>query len=134
MHELEKRKFYSSLRLKDLSLSVNLGVTPQERSQLQEILVSVEIRFASPPTGVKSDNLSHTICYSEVSDKIRNYCVGREFQLIEKLGGDIYQLLREITAKEDLVFIQVHKVAPPVEGLRGGAVFGFGDFEKEIQV
>lgn len=132
--ELESRKLFSSLRIKDLSLLVNLGVTSEERSQRQEVLVSVEIRFSSPPTGIKSDTLNQTICYSDISDKIRGYCLGREFQLIEKLGGDIYQLLRETTRNEDLIFIQVHKVAPPVEGLRGGTIFGLGDFEKEIPV
>lgn len=132
MHELERRKFYSSLRIKDLSILVKLGVTPTERKQLQEIRVSVEVRFGSPPVGVQSDSLTQTLCYSEVADRIRNYCAGREFQLIEKLGGDIYQLVRGLLEPEDLAFIQVHKVAPPVEGLRGGAVFGFGDFEKEI--
>lgn len=133
MQELERRKFYSCLKIKDLSLLVKLGVTPIERKQLQEIRVSVEIRFGSPPAGIQSDTLVQTLCYSAVSEKIRNYCTSHEFHLIEKLSGDIYQMVRGFLQPEDLAFIQVHKVAPPVEGLRGGAVFGFGDFEKEIQ-
>jgi len=127
----ELRKVYSSLKIKDFSLLIKLGVNLEERMVPQEILVSIEIRFKTPPKGTKTDQIDNTICYSDVCSIIENYLITREYNLIEKLGGDLFQLLREIIGRDNQIWIQVHKINPPIKGLRGGAIFCLGDFEKE---
>lgn len=121
-------KLFHSLRLEDLRLAVHLGCTPEERAVVQEVRIAVELRFLVAPFGTESDELSDTVCYAEISDKITRHCESREFKLIERMGFECYHLVRELTDREVGVAVTVHKVKPPVNNLRGGAHYRCGDF------
>ncbi len=118
----------SSLSLKRLRLLVRLGCSAEERSIPQYVSVEVEVRFQSPPQGCQSDSLQETICYAQLSEKIKRVCDQREYALIEKLGWAIYQAVRELLPQSALLLVRTHKERPPVDHLEGGAVFTLGDW------
>ncbi|MFZ4404891.1 MAG: dihydroneopterin aldolase [Pseudobdellovibrionaceae bacterium] len=138
---------FHSLQIRDYSLQVHLGCSEQEQSILQEVRLSVELRFAKAPSGVFSDDLQGTICYGQLCQAMLDYVKARRFQLIEKMAGDLLQVLRQQiqsqlaqwpAEKTDsnqnpatgsvAIAISVYKVVPPVPGLLGGAIYRIGDF------
>ncbi len=67
---------------------VKIGVTEQERAFPQIISLNIELAgdFAR---AIATDDLSLTIDYTEVCQKITSYLINREWQLMEKF---VYQL------------------------------------------
>jgi FolB domain-containing protein len=119
---------FSNLKINELRLSLKLGCSSDERANRQEVRVSVEIRFPEFPTGAKSDQLADTICYKDLTDRIRRRLESHEYHLIEKVGAEVYELIRELTGHESQLAVLVHKVNPPIDGLLGGTSFSCGDF------
>lgn len=121
---------YHSLSLEELSLHVHLGCTPEERAFRQEVRVSIEIRFSEMPMAVENDQLTDTVCYAEISQAVQSTCEEREYHLIERMAGEIYQIARKIVGPESKaqLGVTVHKVRPPVPSLRGGSHYRIGDF------
>lgn len=119
---------HHSLSLQNLRLFVRLGCEVWERSAPQEVLVSIELRFAAPPAGVLSDELTDTVCYADIAQSVLEHCQNREYKLVEKMGLDIYHLVKEKAGKKDQVAISVHKVQPPIPRLSGGSIYRCGDF------
>ncbi len=115
------------LSIKDLSLQVRLGCSAEERQFTQEVRIGAEIQFSRIPQGMISDRLEETICYAEISNAFREWCLHREFALVEKLAYELFVILREMTGADSKVNVSVHKVSPPVEGLTGGVVCCVGD-------
>lgn len=118
----------SSLKIDALVVAVHLGCTAQEREVPQEVRIHVELRFDELPRAASTDELRDSVCYAEISTAIRSYCESREFQMIEKLGFDVYRIVKEI-AGSNAVAVGIHKVRPPVESLAGGTFFRCGDFD-----
>ena len=118
---------HNSLRLEGLSFLIRLGCSEEERRLPQEVRISLEVRFPEAPLGTLSDKLEETVCYGMLADGLRAYFNGREFSLVEKVAQEAFQILREFCPRT-LVAVEVEKVRPPVEGLRGGAIFRCGDF------
>lgn len=119
---------FHSMRINDLSLSVKLGCSPEERAIPQEIRVSAELRFFEEPKGVWSDDLRETVCYAQICEVLREHVERKEFQLVEKLAGDFYHLVKCLVEHRAEISLIVHKVKPPVPGLLGGFEFRVGDF------
>jgi dihydroneopterin aldolase len=117
-----------TLLLNDLSFQVHLGCGIDERRQTQEVRVSVELRFETPPRGTHSDELAETVCYARLAESISTHCQGREFQLVERLATDLYDVARGVAGPTVRIGLSLHKVRPPVAGLLGGAVYRVADF------
>lgn len=118
---------HASLRVTDLSLSLKVGCTAAERSQAQEILFTVDLRFGEVPDACFSDDLDETICYGALASALRERLQIREFHLLEHLAHEAYQTVRSLS-RGAAVAVTVAKVKAPVPGLRGPAVFRLGDF------
>lgn len=118
---------FHSLEVRDLRYVLSLGCTAEERARPQEIGITVEIRFAEAPGGVSTDELRDTLCFSELNDALTRHFAGREYRLIERIAGEVYQISRELSRGAS-VAVRVHKLKPPVENLVGGAVYACGDF------
>jgi 7,8-dihydroneopterin aldolase/epimerase/oxygenase len=117
------------MRIKDLSLQVRLGCTADERANPQEVRVGIELRFAEAPMGVESDDLKDTICYARISEALKAHVEGKEFQLVEKMAGDFYQIVRRMVEGRAESSVTVHKVRPPVGDLLGGVEYRIEDFQ-----
>lgn len=122
-------KFVCSLILREHRMMLKFGVSEDERRVPQEVLVSVALRFSSPPRAIFTDCLSDTICYSELVKFLEDYAKSAEFHLIEKMAGDFYSFLRTKLPKDVLMALEINKVSPPIKNLQGGVRFSFGDFE-----
>ncbi len=115
------------LELRDLILGIHLGCTAEERHLAQEVSFSVFFRFREEPPACQTDQLIETICYAKVSDLINHETNGREFQLIEFLGKEIFKRLKVAFGDQALIRLQVHKLKPPVPNVHGGSIFTIGE-------
>ena len=118
----------TSLFIQGLKLQAHLGWSAQERSVPQGVRFDVELYFSQIPQGCTSDSLSDTICYATLSDKLRALCTQKEYRLIEKLGWDAYQTIRQDLSPSIGLKIRAIKEKPPIDELSGGAVFTVSDW------
>jgi dihydroneopterin aldolase len=123
-----ERPSFQALEVRDLRYAVCLGVSEEERSCRQNICVTIRFRFSSSPTGLVSDEIRDTICYAELNSALERHLAKIEFKLIERLGGEIYLIARELSRGLAEVTVSVHKLQPPVKNLLGGAIYTCGDF------
>ncbi|PYL00363.1 MAG: dihydroneopterin aldolase [Verrucomicrobia bacterium] len=72
----------------DLEVFYRVGVPEEERAQPQRLLISVEM--TRDFTGaMASDDLTGTIDYAAVTQRLLGFGEGRSWKLIEKLAADI---------------------------------------------
>lgn len=116
----------SSLILRDLALNVHLGVTPEERELLQQVMVNVEFRFSTLPHGCCSDDLRETINYAEVVQQLVDLCANKEFNLIEHLCHEIHLFVQEVARKNSAVASTSITKKPPLANL-GASCFVIND-------
>ena len=76
------------IKITDLEVFYQVGVTEEERSKPQRLLLSVEMEhdFTS---AVARDNLADTIDYHAVAERLLAYGAGCQWQLIEALAADL---------------------------------------------
>jgi dihydroneopterin aldolase len=116
MHTLQ-----TSLELQDLRFKMLIGCNEEEKILQQEISVYIKISFLEAPLGCKSDNIGDTLCYDKITNIIREVCNLKHYHLIEHLGWQIYQQLKNNYS--DKITIKINKLNPPIDELKGGAQF-----------
>ena len=97
--------------IQDFAVSCHIGVTPQERSKPQPLLLTVELGcdFA---TSAATDNLAHTIDYAVVCEHLAAFGEGRDWNLIEKLAVELAEsILRKFKPRS--VVVEVKKLVLP---------------------
>jgi dihydroneopterin aldolase len=109
------------LELRDLSLQVFLGCTPEEQKIAQEIRASIFLEFPKPVGACATDQLQDTVCYEEISIAFRSVANSKPFQTIEHLCFLISEAVRPQIPKGAKARVRVHKVNPPIDGLLGGS-------------
>ncbi len=102
-------KPHTRLTLHQLELHLSLGWTEAERLQKQIILVDITIDFDEPPKACISDALEDTNCYDTLINKIVETITPKSFQLIEHLGYEIYQFIKNSFVQSVLITITVTK-------------------------
>jgi len=118
----------SSISINRLRILVSLGCSAEERQTLQYVSFDVQVRFSEPPRGCITDSLEETVCYAKLCKKIKEVCDRSEYQLIEKLGWDVYQGIKEFLPKDSQLWVRATKEHPPVPQLEGGSAFSIGDW------
>ena len=93
--------------IENFKLYSRIGVTDQERSELQEIKISLKIYsdFIKPS---KSDDVVDTINYEDVYISIKKLVLEREWKLVESMGVDIINLVKN-DFKAEKVEIKISK-------------------------
>jgi dihydroneopterin aldolase len=122
----------SKLHIRKLRLMVHLGCTAAERSKVQPVDVDFIFKFEGIPTGAISDQILETICYDEISKLMKKIILDKEFNLVEKLGYDLFHGVKSQIPTKTLCWIQVTKLSPPVDDLLGGVSFSFGDWDQNF--
>lgn len=89
------------------------GVLPEERSVGQVFVVDCEVHLPLSAAS-KSDELSKTINYAELSLLIREIIEGPPFNLIEALAGKIADVIIKRYRKAQKVIVTVHKPQAPI--------------------
>ncbi|MGC3957952.1 MAG: dihydroneopterin aldolase [Verrucomicrobiota bacterium] len=82
----------SKIIITDLEVQFCVGVPDEERSKPQRLLLSVEMEHDFS-AAVATDDISATIDYFDVSQKIIALGTGRSWRLIEKLANDVADLV-----------------------------------------
>ena len=108
--------------IKDLTISVNLGMTLEEQKSLQEIRWTIQF------TSTINEDCQPVVCYQEVSDKIKSYSQGDKFSSMEELVLFCYDKIKKDFPKIKSLSLSLHKTSPPLKDLSGGVFFEYGDF------
>jgi len=82
----------SRITIVDLEVHYCVGVTDEERSAPQRLLVSVDLSHDFSAAAV-SDRLEKTIDYNEIAQRLLKYGEGRNWKLIEKLATNIADMI-----------------------------------------
>lgn len=118
----------SSLLLRALELEVVLGWPEEERAQTQKVALDIHMQFLQPPIACETDDLHDTYCYDTLVQKIKKHVSTRPFRLLENLGYEIYQHIKQNLKTDISVCIRITK-KPAIDNLTGGVSFTFGDEE-----
>lgn len=107
----------SSIVVKGIQLSARCGVTETERQQPQPLLV--DLIFQCPnQSAFQSDQLSDTVDYGTITQRIQDIGEGQAFSLIETLAERICQtLFHEFPITR--LKIWVRKIRPPLNRIEG---------------
>ncbi len=82
----------STITLCDLEVWYHVGVPDAERAQPQRLLLTVELAHDFTAAAA-TDDLTKTIDYYAVSQRLLHYGEGRSWKLIEKLAADLAETL-----------------------------------------
>jgi dihydroneopterin aldolase len=77
------------IRIVDLEVFAHIGVPEEERRETQRLLISLEMSFASFAPAAKTDDLSRTVNYHDVAQRVRHVATKRPRKLLETLAEDI---------------------------------------------
>jgi FolB domain-containing protein len=99
------------IRITDLEVSYRVGVTVEERSRPQRLLLCLDLEYDLTPAIVR-DSLPETVDYHAVSRWLLEFGEGRQWKLIETLAADIAATVLE-RFKLPAVTVEVKKFAIP---------------------
>lgn len=92
--------------IKELEVSYRIGVPDEERAHPQRLLITVEMQHDFRPA-VANDDISKTINYFAVSQRLLHLGDNKSWRLLETLAEEIAQIaLGEFGAASVLVEIQ----------------------------
>ena len=80
------------IHIKNLRVQAIIGVNDWERNTPQDVLVNVEFEFDAAAVG-ESDDLSQTVDYAALSERIVAMVKDSQFFLLEKLVSEILKLV-----------------------------------------
>jgi 7,8-dihydroneopterin aldolase/epimerase/oxygenase len=91
------------------------GVSPEERAIGGRVVVDLELEYDLALAGT-SDNLAHTVNYSDVFKTVRAQVEDQNFNLLEGLA---HQIAEAVLAKFPVtaVTVYVRKSPPPIKGI-----------------
>ena len=78
--------------ISDLEVSFRVGVPDEERRKPQRLLLTVEMR-SDLSKAIMTDSIHATVDYFAVSTALLKFGEGKEWRLIEKLAGDIAEMV-----------------------------------------
>jgi FolB domain-containing protein len=90
----------------DLEVFYHVGVPDAERAHAQRLLLDIQMR-SDFREAAATDDLTKTINYFAVTERLKNFGAGREWKLIEKLAEDITAMvLNDFGAKSARVEVK----------------------------
>lgn len=102
-----------SLKVLGLRVPAHIGVTEEERSTAQNVIVNVEL-VADLSAAVVSDEFADTIDYDRLTSEVAQLVRGSRSNLLEHLAGTIAEHVCSLPGVER-VTVEVSKESPPVE-------------------
>ena len=125
----EKNQKKCKLSINDLRLWIHLGCGLEEQFNLQQVSVDIEFLFPTPPIAIETDDLSDTVCYLKVVERIQATLKQKFYHLIEHVTGSIHNDIQtELNNSKHAGInftVTVRKVSPPVPGIHGGVTFSY---------
>jgi dihydroneopterin aldolase len=110
------------ISIRGLKVDAHIGVTDEERSSAQTLIVDVDIDGDLRPAAA-SDDVSDTIDYGTVVDEVSELVETSRYRLLERLGAEITELICR-NPRVARVTVVVAKESPPVHGAVDGISVG----------
>ncbi len=82
------------IKIKNLRLDTSLGVYDWEKDHKRTLIFNAEIEVADE-SSMKSDDVKDTVDYDKITNQIKNYVDNNYCHLIEKMVGDILDLIMQ---------------------------------------
>jgi FolB domain-containing protein len=101
----------SRISIVDLEVFYQIGVTEEERSKPQRLLITIEMDFDFAPASL-SDRLEKTINYFDVAQELLKYGQGRSWKLLEKLTANVADFVL-VKFKPESVTVEIKKFPIP---------------------
>lgn len=99
------------ITIQELEVFFHVGVSDEERARPQRLLITLELSGDFSAASA-TDDLTRTIDYHAVTQRLLRFGEGRSWKLIEKLADDIARtVLAEFASKE--VVVEVMKFIIP---------------------
>lgn len=115
-----------TLKINKLEVWVTLGCSSEERSQIQPVYFTLEVKFLKNLAGSQTDQLNDAVDYVHLTEVIKTAARQKPYQLIEHMNSEVFQSLVK-SLKQHQIFAEVQltvkKVRVPVEGLTDGVEF-----------
>jgi FolB domain-containing protein len=109
-------KNYIITSLDSLYLDVNIGVTSEERVKKQKLKISFKL-YQTSLEEIKDDGAKKYNCYANIAREINKYCSSREFNLLEYLCYQIYNLINNYVEANTKVYVLVEKLDIAVDDM-----------------
>ncbi|MGH8958420.1 MAG: dihydroneopterin aldolase [Acidimicrobiia bacterium] len=100
------------LKLTGIEVFAHHGVLPEEKQIGQKFLVDLDIEVDLGAAG-KSDNLTDTIDYGDLAEKVHQLVAGARWNLIEKVAEETANLVLSVPSVR-AVAVTVHKPNAPI--------------------
>jgi FolB domain-containing protein len=101
----------SRISIVDLEVFYQIGITEEERSKPQRLLITVEMDFDFS-TAALSDRLEKTINYFDVAQELLKYGNNRNWKLLEKLTANVADFILA-RFKPETVTVEIKKFPIP---------------------
>jgi len=101
----------SKITIVDLEVYYCVGVTDEERSKPQRLLVTVDMSLDFSSASV-SDRIERTINYQEIANELLKFGEGRSWRLLEKLVANIAERILA-GYQPQAVMVEVKKFSIP---------------------
>lgn len=98
--------------IKDIQLHTRIGLSKEERSYPQRLLLSVELGLDLRRPAA-TGNLADTVCYATLKDEYEQLSCSKEWILVEELAETVCQSTLERYADVHTVKAQLKKFALP---------------------
>ena len=80
---------FDLIRIVDLEVFSHIGVPEEERREAQRLLISLEMSVATFAHAARTDDLSRTVNYYDVAQRLRQISAQRPRKLLETLAEEI---------------------------------------------
>jgi 7,8-dihydroneopterin aldolase/epimerase/oxygenase len=107
----ERIAIMSKITIVDLEVSYCVGVTEEERSKPQRLLLTVDMGLDFSSAAV-SDRIEKTINYQALADDLLKFGENRSWKLLEKLVSNIADMIF-IQYRPDAVMVEAKKFSIP---------------------
>ncbi|MFA7693530.1 MAG: dihydroneopterin aldolase [Candidatus Hydrogenedentes bacterium] len=82
---------WDRIYIRDLNARCILGIFPEEREKLQEVLINI-ILYTDMTKAEESDSIEDTVDYKQVKTNVLDLVQSSSCFLVEKLAGDVAKL------------------------------------------
>lgn len=104
------------VEIRGLRLLGVVGVLPEERLRAQPLELDVDIEVDLTAAGL-SDDLSSTVDYGVVCDRLASAVASVHPELLERLAAELVAAVFDVDASISAVTVAVRKLRPPVAHL-----------------
>lgn len=101
-----------AIEIKGLRVSTHIGVTDEERSVAQTVVIDLVVE-ADLARAEKSNDVSETVDYTDVVGRVQEVVASARCNLLETLAGKIAAVVAAIPGV-DGVTVEIAKEPPPV--------------------